>query len=242
MNTNQLLFLENNMVKYQSLIKIKTIDNGDNFVAINKSTLPWKYQKGMKDMKKQFGDELLPLRFSVYEKLVKIQCNLTKTNQNLSLFLTYGYRSDEIQLNKFKQQLSRITIGQYFPNPIDLYEETHRFIAVPEVAGHPTGGAVDLLIINNQTKQPLDFGSALYFFDDKKCYTFYPFLKKKQKANRILLRDIMLSEDFAPFDGEYWHFSYGDKEWAYYYKKPYALYAQKRLKEVLSEVEVPDVI
>jgi D-alanyl-D-alanine dipeptidase len=36
----------------------------------------------------------------------------------------------------------------------------------------------------------------------------------------------MLGVGFAPFDGEWWHFSYGDKEWAAYYNKPNAVYEQ----------------
>jgi D-alanyl-D-alanine dipeptidase len=36
----------------------------------------------------------------------------------------------------------------------------------------------------------------------------------------------MTSVGFAPFDGEWWHFSYGDREWAYFYKKKNALYGQ----------------
>ena len=36
----------------------------------------------------------------------------------------------------------------------------------------------------------------------------------------------MLEEGFAPYDGEWWHFSFGDKEWAFYYKKDKALFNQ----------------
>jgi hypothetical protein len=46
------------------------------------------------------------------------------------------------------------------------------------------------------------------------------------RANRKMLRDAMMAEGFAPYDGEWWHFCYGDKEWAFYYKKDKALYNQ----------------
>ena len=42
----------------------------------------------------------------------------------------------------------------------------------------------------------------------------------------VILRKIMLEVGFAPYDGEWWHFSYGDREWAYYYKKYKYLYPQ----------------
>lgn len=36
----------------------------------------------------------------------------------------------------------------------------------------------------------------------------------QQKENRFLLQDLMLLVGFAPYYGEWWHFSYGDREWA----------------------------
>jgi D-alanyl-D-alanine dipeptidase len=60
----------------------------------------------------------------------------------------------------------------------------------------------------------------------KTTFTFSPFIGKEAWNNRQLLRYVMLSAGFAPFDGEWWHFSYGDREWAFYYKKPYAIYNQ----------------
>lgn len=54
----------------------------------------------------------------------------------------------------------------------------------------------------------------------------------------MLLRDCMLRVGFAPFDGEYWHFSYGDREWAFLTGAPASLYNQKTLqqaKEMLVE-------
>jgi len=44
--------------------------------------------------------------------------------------------------------------------------------------------------------------------------------------NRILLRYLLKKQGFAPYDGEWWHFSYGDREWAFYYKKKNAIYGQ----------------
>ena len=44
--------------------------------------------------------------------------------------------------------------------------------------------------------------------------------------NRMLLRAVMMSAGFAPFVGEWWHFSYGDKEWAKYVGNEVAPYDQ----------------
>ncbi len=39
-----------------------------------------------------------------------------------------------------------------------------------------------------------------------------------------LLRRAMAQAGFAPFNGEWWHFSYGDREWAAVWNAPFALY------------------
>jgi D-alanyl-D-alanine dipeptidase len=121
----------------------------------------------------------------------------------------------------------------YFKEPESLYEEVHRYIAVPSVAGHPTGGAIDVLLVDLNKKLFLDFGSKIYDFSEKKCYIFNPRITSTGKKNRLLLREIMLRNKFAPFDGEWWHFSYGDKEWAFYYKKNNAIYNQVELRNIV---------
>lgn len=42
---------------------------------------------------------------------------------------------------------------------------------------------------------------------------------------------------FTPFDGEYWHFSYGDRERAFYYDQPHAIYDQVSVAEVQDMIE-----
>lgn len=223
--------LEEKMVKYRDLIGVRIKDNNDPFVEIDKRIIPYGYLSGMNDMKKYLKNKIV-VRKTVYEKLKKAQKDLVNKNPELSLFITYGYRNMEIQTEKFLINFQEITKSRFFPNPIDLYEEVHRFIAVPTVAGHPTGGAVDIVIINTDNNEIIDFGSTIYDFSNKKNYVFDITVSKTAKQNRQLLRKVMLRQGFAPFDGEWWHFSYGDKEWAFYKKQPKAIYNQVRLSEV----------
>lgn len=140
--------------------------------------------------------------------------------------------------NEEKEKI--IMSGKPIPVGSSLDEEVHRLIAVPSVAGHPTGGAVDVVIVDKNSNTPIDFGSKIYDFKTKDCYTFSPYISEEAKKNRMLLRNAMMSQGFAPFDGEWWHFSYGDKEWAFYYKKDGAIYTQKQLSEV-KVVEKQDI-
>ena len=106
----------------------------------------------------------------------------------------------------------------------ELRELVHALCAVPDVAGHPTGGAVDVTAVGPDGSE-LDMGGALGDFDDlARIPTFAPGLTAEQHGNRMLLHDAMVAAGFAPFYGEWWHFSYGDREWAAFYERPAALY------------------
>lgn len=50
-------------------------------------------------------------------------------------------------------------------------------------------------------------------------------ITEEQAYMRGMLHDVMLMEGFAPFYGEWWHFSYGDREWAVFYDSLEAIYA-----------------
>jgi D-alanyl-D-alanine dipeptidase len=176
------------------------------------------------DMQAYTGD-LIYIRKRVLDRLTQAAELLASNRSELQLQVVYGYRALSVQqklFQKYKQQLESKYVGDA------LLEATHRLIAVPEIAGHPTGGAVDIRII--KTDEPIDMGTNVWEFV-KDSFTFSPFISKVAQDNRQLLRKVMLEAGFAPFDGEWWHFSYGDKEWAKYYKKPYALYEQTEFEQ-----------
>ena len=68
------------------------------------------------------------------------------------------------------------------------------------------------------------------FSQGEKILTFYPWITPKVRQNRLLLRRLLTKQGFAPFDGEWWHFSYGDREWAKYYEKEEAIYDQIKFR------------
>lgn len=106
---------------------------------------------------------------------------------------------------------------------LEVRRRAHRLVASPDVAGHPTGGAVDVTL--RIDGQDLDMGSGVADFSAvDRIGVFSRAVATDVQQRRLLLRQVMLSAGFAPFDGEWWHFSYGDREWASYYGHPLALY------------------
>jgi D-alanyl-D-alanine dipeptidase len=175
------------------------------------------------------GDKLL-LRKNVCERLAVAQENLSAHMEGYRLVLTYAYRSMDIQRASFEKMKKELGFGER-TDP-EALERTHHFIAVPEVSGHPTGGAVDLLIVDARGA-PLDFGTDMHALE-KSSYAYSPFISDVATVNRKLLRCIMQEAGFAPYDGEWWHFSYGDREWAAYYGEEVAFYGQLEAENVIS--------
>lgn len=175
------------------------------------------------DMLAYTGEKVF-VRQAVLRKLEQAAELLTAQDKKLQLEVVYGYRAFEIQkqlFEKYKAELSAKYSGEA------LLAAVHRLVAVPAVAGHPAGAAVDIQIIKNG--KPLDFGTKIHEFVPD-TFTFSPFISKEAWNNRQLLRRVMMRVGFTPFDGEWWHFSYGDKEWAKYYGKQAAMYQQLNFK------------
>lgn len=176
---------------------------------------------------RQIDSRMFPLtkdqiyvRQTVLEKLLEISSLLESEHPELTLEVVYGYRTLEIQRELFEKKVCELK-GCY--NEDSLFDAVHKYIAVPEVAGHPTGGAIDVQLLKGQSI--LDFGTKIWEFVEDSL-VFSPFISKEAWHNRQMLRRLMMMVGFAPFDGEWWHFSYGDKEWAKYYGKQHALYEQ----------------
>jgi zinc D-Ala-D-Ala dipeptidase len=134
------------------------------------------------------------------------------------LLVVEGYRPLAYQERYFLMELH--TLFQKRPDlPLDaLIEKTNQLVALPSRAGHPTGGAVDLTLCYEG--EEVDMGGQIADFSVPELLpTFSPHVAPSQARLRRLLLEAMTAEGFAPFYGEWWHFSYGDIEWAEFYQK-----------------------
>lgn len=224
--------MNENFVKYQDLLSINEVNkktSNQEFVSIpgvgNK--VIGKYITELNELE---YSPIIRVRKEVLKRLNKADSLLKKENCNYQLMVVYGYRSMEKQVKYFEEEVKKYQNN--YDSKLELYEFVHEKIAVPEVSGHPTGGAVDVVIYDMKQKEIISFGSKVHDFYEFKSYTYYTKIKVFEHNNRMLLRKVMMNVGFAPYDGEWWHFSYGDKEWAYYYNKKKYLYPQVDSKYV----------
>ncbi|MFW5871606.1 MAG: M15 family metallopeptidase [bacterium] len=219
------------IAKYKDLLSVKTKENGEDFVSVNffASDILAKYSQ--LDMQNIFEGKIL-VRKTVAKKLADAVNKMHEIEENYTFLVSYGYRTLEIQKRYFFENFNKIKAENPKSEEGNLTELTHQLIAAPEVAGHPTGGAVDLTIYDKKNKKTIDMGGRIGDLSDKRLFTFSEGINEKQIQNRKFLHDLMVQQGFCPFYKEWWHFSYGDKEWAWFYDKKNAIYQQKTQEQI----------
>ncbi len=170
------------------------------------------------------------MRETIFEKLKLAQKELPS---GWRFRLYEGFRSLRVQQMLFDQEYQRVK-ARLPQSDHDIYfHETTRLISpVTNLDGsqnippHNTGAAVDIEIIK-EDGQLLDMGMAAKDWcvvDPALCQTECQLIDKNAQHNRQFLLDLMQAHGFVNYPTEWWHFSYGDRYWAYHKKAKYAIY------------------
>lgn len=168
-------------------------------------------------------DFRLKIRSGVLDQLLKVRSFLPK---ELKITIKMGYRPIEIQKKLFKEIFESIRRKHPNQNRDRVYKTTLQFIDDPDkyIARHATGGAIDLTLFNERTSTYLDFGCPVNYPDSLSwTYNSKP-LTRRQIENRLLLTEAMFKANFCNLASEWWHYSYGDQQWALFFNKKRAKY------------------
>jgi len=158
------------------------------------------------------------VREGVAQKLVSVAANLPRS---IHLVILDGWRSYETQLALYH------STKNYFESQYDTEEQVlsrlSLFVSYPskdpvKPAPHYTGGAVDLTLADNNGW--LNMGTVFDEFIDEAFSDFFE--KKKEltkeeimiRDNRRMLRNAMEQEGFHANMDEWWHYDYGNLQWA----------------------------
>jgi D-alanyl-D-alanine dipeptidase len=60
--------------------------------------------------------------------------------------------------------------------------------------------------------------------DDSLSITDSSSISITAKKNRKIMSDALIQQGFVNYPTEYWHWSYGDRYWAFMKHQPYAIY------------------
>ncbi len=139
------------------------------------------------------------------DALHKVQTILAKKGLSLKVFDAYRPQKAVDHFVKWAKVLQDTLMKQeYYPQvpKSELFNSGY----IASKSGHTRGSTVDLTIINLKTSKELDMGSPYDFFGVQ-SHSYYKNISENQKKNRFYLREIMLANDFKPYDNEWWHFT-----------------------------------
>lgn len=167
------------------------------------------------------GIESYYARKEMIERLENVADTIHK-DAGLKLLVYELYRSPRKQ--EWLRERDRKELVEAHPdyNEQQIRSALNRISASVGGSGHQAGGAVDLTLCK-EDGTPLDMGTG-YLEHNKRTPTECRCITKGQKKNRQILLTAMRDAGFANYPGEWWHFCYGDKMWAAYSRKPYAIY------------------
>lgn len=162
-------------------------------------------------------------------KRLNIAANLLKSPYKL--VIRAGHRPIDVQKRLLKECANDYLKEHPNVSSQEALEHARDFVSDPETTlpPHVCGAAVDVEIIDSSKNENVDFGSTMND-DNDMSYLYYPNLTDTQKSNRLMLMTVMLEAGFASCMTEWWHYSYGDQLWAWFYGKDESLYSPIDLK------------
>ena len=154
----------------------------------------------------------------VYERLKMASSNLP---DGYSLVILDAYRPFELQKELF-DKYSKIIEKKFHLekySELDKNNFINKFVSIPDKnspPAHTTGGAVDVTLLYNG--EYLDLGCKFDEFCDRTHTNYYKDYKDLESINihknRMILYNSMIKAGFTNLESEYWHYDYGNKNWA----------------------------
>ena len=139
------------------------------------------------------------------EALEKVQNDLMSQGYCLKIFDAYR---PQTAVNHFiewaRNPADTLTKAKFYPEVAkkDLFQLGY----IASKSGHSRGSTIDLTIMDAKTGKELDMGSGYDFFGDISHHNTDK-ITKEQKANRSLLKRIMIKNGFRPYQEEWWHYT-----------------------------------
>lgn len=148
------------------------------------------------------------LRKTVAMKLYKVADRLP---DGVYLKVYRAFRSRIAIYNAWKNEEERLSKENPLMYRAELINLVNTKVTSPttSLGGHDTGAAIDVSLCDAD-RNDFDFGTKA-LEKHKKVH-----LTDEQKKNRKMLNNLMKSQNFVNYPGQWWHFSYGDKIWSAY--------------------------
>ena len=147
--------------------------------------------------------------------LAKVQKELKAFGLGLKVFDAYRPQKAVDHFVRWGKALADVKMrNEYYPTveKRNLFKEGY----IAKHSGHSRGSTVDLTLIDLKSRVELDMGSAFDFFG-KRSWVKYADISAPQRANRMLLHNIMLKHKFKSYPQEWWHFTLKNEPYKRYF-------------------------
>lgn len=169
------------------------------------------------------------IRASVYDKIKAAALTLP---DGLHFMFYEAYRPISRQISMWNAVHAEMKAKNPDMPAAQLEKLCENFIANPYDgigSGHQACCAIDLTLCKDDGTE-LDMGTKMHEFTPH-TRTMSDAVTPEQRANRLLLKNALEQQGIINYAAEWWHFSYGDHQWAWIVKAPEALYGPIILSE-----------
>ncbi|HEY3509960.1 MAG TPA: M15 family metallopeptidase [Kribbella sp.] len=192
----------------ERITSIPAIDNGEPMADL--------FTRDVSTSGQQFARESVADRLAVADAFLPA---------GIRLHVVEGLRPVESQREIYDGYCAEL--AQLYPgiSSPDLHVLASRFVSPIEVAPHVAGAAVDLTLIG--AHGPLDLGTPIDATPEQSngaCFFAATNITREARTNRALLADVLTAAGLVNYPTEWWHWSYGDRYWAFTQTHPTALY------------------
>jgi len=166
----------------------------------------------------QLSDDPFHVRAEVAERLTRAQAGL---HAGYQIQVKEGWRPIWVQRLLWDQCLDRLQASRPDLGPDQAVRENARFVAPPGTAPpHSTGGAVDVILLHDGRAADMGWG---FNQPGDGSRTAAP-VTSAARRHRDILATAMSAAGFINYPAEWWHWSYGDRYWAFQAGRGTALY------------------
>lgn len=163
------------------------------------------------------------VRTGVADRLVAAQ---TLLPPGLHLLVVEGYRPLALQRRLFAGYCAQLSADHPEWTVEQVRAAASRHVAPPELAPHIAGAAVTLTVCTDDGTE-LSMGTpvnASLAEDTRAVATASAMTSPEERANRSVLSGALSAVDLVNYPTLWWHWSYGDRYWAYVTGRPSARY------------------
>ncbi|GAA2752280.1 M15 family metallopeptidase [Amnibacterium kyonggiense] len=136
-----------------------------------------------------------------------------------------GHRRPEDQLAIWRRYAADVARDHPLADAAEQRRLTSRFVSPLEVAPHVAGAAVDVVLVDRLGRE-VDLGTPVDATPEQSggaCFTDAVVPRAAQEERRLLIA-AMTGAGFVNYPTEWWHWSHGDRYWAWSLHAPAALY------------------